>query len=171
LWYPDQEGFIFLLSGVGVGGQHLVNELGGGLALTVERAGDAAAGVDEQAEAEGEVALAGEALDGLRAAILSEGEVADLEAGDERAVLVADGDGQDDLAGLDLERRFRLGRCVIGLGLLRAGGRRQEQRGEDEEDGGRVWHESQGEFTFVQKKREDGFVRISILALGIRALV
>ena len=110
----DEEGLVGCGSGLRVGGEHLVNELAGGFALVFHGGGHAAAGVDQQAKAEGQVALAGEALDDLRAAVFGEGEVADGEGGDEAAVLVANDDRKDNLIGLDFERG---GRCA-GCGLL-----------------------------------------------------
>ena len=123
----DEERLIGSGAGLGIRGEHLVDKLFAGLALVVQGAGDAAAGVNQQAEPEGQVALVSEALDGLRAAVFREREVARLEAGDQRAVLVAHGDGEDDLASLNPEGCGRL----VRIGLLGQAGRGQA------EDGGR----------------------------------
>ena len=66
---------VALLRGLGVGGQHQVDKLAGGLALAVHGAGDAAAGIDQQAQPEGQFAFARKALDDLRTAILGQREV------------------------------------------------------------------------------------------------
>ena len=72
------------------------------------------AGVDQQAETEGEVALRGKALDHLRAAVFGEGEVFGRQVGDQCTVLVLDHHGEQNFARLHLEG---------GVGLLGRGGR------------------------------------------------
>ena len=83
-------------------------------ALGVESVAHASAGIDEKAEVESEVFIDAEVLDGLRAAILGQGEVVAGEVGDDGTVLVADGDGHGDHLDVDLQRGCG---CILsGLG-------------------------------------------------------
>ena len=108
----NEKSLVCLLGALGVGGQHKVNKLAAGLALVFHGRGDAAAGIDEKANAERQVAFAGEALDDLGTAVLSERKVRRREVGDHVAFFVADGDGQQYLARLDFEGGDGL---VVGL--------------------------------------------------------
>jgi hypothetical protein len=116
--------------------QHCIDKFARRLALVLHGAGDAAAGVDEQAQPEGQLGLVGKALDGLRAAILGQGEVFDLEAGHQRAVFVAHRDGQHDLAGLNLQG----GDGLVGRLRGRAGrgqtdqGQQRDRQAQNESD-------------------------------------
>ena len=99
-------------------GHHLVEKGFAGGALVLEGAADRAAGVNEEAEGEGEIVVAIEVADGLRMAVDGEHEVGLCEVGDEGAVLIADDDGQIDELGGDGDGGRCGGRsgCVGGLG-------------------------------------------------------
>ena len=128
----NQEGFVALDAGFRIGGEHEVDELAGGLALGVHGRRDAAAGVDQKAETERQIALRGKALDHLRAAVFGEGEVLGRQVGDQRALFVFDHDGQQYFARL----HFDVGDGLLSGGLLRCAGaahcekREQRHRGE-----------------------------------------
>ncbi len=89
------EGFVFR------GGEHLVEEGAAGGALFVDDVALGEAGVDEQAEDEGEVGVLVEVADGLGFAVDLEDEVVLGEVLDEGAFFVADDDGEIDEAGVN----------------------------------------------------------------------
>src|SRR5258708_8985594 len=68
----------------------MVEERAAGGAFLIEDAALAEAGVDEEAEGEGEIGLFGEIGDGLGLGVLFEGEVVFGEVADEVAMFVAD---------------------------------------------------------------------------------
>ena len=119
----DDKGLVPAGGGFWIGRQHQLDEFLGSLALAVDRGVDAAAGVDEQAEAEGQVALGREALDDLRTPIFGEREILGGQIGDKCPVLVDDRDGKQNFACLHLDRGhgFR-GRRLLGReGTAQAG--------------------------------------------------
>jgi len=82
--------------------EDLEEELDGRVLLELEALADGAGGVEHDADAQGEIGLLGEAEDGSRgAAVVEEAEVLALEAGDELAVLV--GDGEDEIHFVDAD--------------------------------------------------------------------
>ena len=93
----------------------LEEELDGGVLLELEALADGAAGVEHDADAQGEIGLLGEAEDGeWRTAVVEEAEVLTLEAGDELALLV--GDGEDEIDFVDLDADGLGGLVLIGRG-------------------------------------------------------
>ena len=80
-----------------------------GGAFLVEDAALAEAGVDEEAEGEGEIGLFGEIGDGLGLGVLFEGEVVFGEIADEIAVFVADGGEEIDGGDVEGDGRGLLG--------------------------------------------------------------
>ena len=86
--------------------EDLEEELDGGVLLELEALADGARRVEHDADAEGEIGLLGEAEDSFgRTAIVEEAEVLALEAGDEAALLVGDGEDEIDFVDLDLDGR------------------------------------------------------------------
>ncbi len=82
--------------------EDLEEELDGGLLLELEALADGAGGVEHDADAQGQVGLLGEADDGVgRLAVVEQAEVLLLEAGDEVAVLVGDGEDEVDFVDAD----------------------------------------------------------------------
>jgi hypothetical protein len=82
--------------------EDLEEELYGGVLLELEALTDGAGGVEHDADAQGEIGLLGEAEDGGGGAtVVEEAEVFALEAGDELAVLV--GDGEDEIHFVDAD--------------------------------------------------------------------
>src|SRR6185312_190490 len=83
--------------------ENLEEELDGGVLLELEALADGTGGVEHDADAQGKVGLLGEAEDGFgRTAVVEEAEVLTLEAGDETAFLVGDGEDEIDFVDLDL---------------------------------------------------------------------
>ena len=110
----DEEGFVF-------GGEDVFEELGSGLLLEGEDVDLAAAGVEEDADGEGEIFFLGKVLGLLEDLVLEDAAVVFVEVGDE-AALVADGEVDVDEVDVDFEG---LGVAdVDGLGLGLAGGGR-----------------------------------------------
>ena len=124
----DEEGLV-------LGGDDVLEELGSGLLLEGQDAYLAAAGVEEDADGEGEVLLLGEVLGGLEGLVLVDAAVVLVEVGDV-AVLIADGEVDVDEVDVDLEG---LGLADIDgrLGGSVAGGRRAAGRGRFLRVGGR----------------------------------
>jgi hypothetical protein len=148
----DEEGLVAVFGGFGRVGQHEVDEFAGGGALVVDGAIDAAAGVDEESAEKGQWTLDREALDRLGFVVFREGEVGRGEVGDEVAMLVANGDGKQDLVGLDLER----GNGLAGAGRLGAGRRGKrcsEGEGKSENEKRRGFHRESGLKTLCQQFR------------------
>ena len=84
--------------------KYLEEELDCGVLLELEALADGAAGVEHDADAQGEIGLLGEAEDGeWRTAVVEEAEVLTLEAGDELALLVGDGEDEIDFVDLDAD--------------------------------------------------------------------
>lgn len=81
----DEEGFVFVFA------EDVVEEGAAGGAFLIEDAALAEAGVDEEAEGEGEIGFFGEIGDCLGLGVLFEGEVVFGEIADQVAVFVADG--------------------------------------------------------------------------------
>jgi hypothetical protein len=117
------EGLVFGL------GQHVIQELLAGGALFVEDIALAQAGVDQQAESERQIFLLREVADGLRTAILCEGEVVFRQRVDDGAVLVPDGNRQ----GHDFDLHRHGGGHIALLGVL---GEQKRISHEQAEEGG-----------------------------------
>ena len=88
---------------VEVGAHHAVDELAGGLLLELEAFPDAVAGVDQNAQAEGQVGLRREVGDGLPPLAFDDFKIVLDEVGDEAALLVGDGEQQADARDVDLD--------------------------------------------------------------------
>jgi hypothetical protein len=84
-------------------------------------------GVDEEAEGERDIGFAGEEAEFLWDAVFVEGEVILGEVGDQAALLVADGEGEGDEVGLDVE-----------VGDLR-GERQSEEKGSENQEWAQGW--------------------------------
>ena len=84
----DEERFVLVLA------QDVLEEFVAGVALLVEHARLAAAGIEQQAERQRKIALLGEVADGLRAPVFLDGELVLGQIVDDLALFVADG-GQD----------------------------------------------------------------------------
>ena len=110
----DEERFVFVFA------EDMVEEGVAGGAFLIEDAALAEAGVDEEAEGEGEIGLFGEIGDGLGLGVLFEGEVVFGEVADEVAMFVAD-------SGQEID-----GGDVYGDGRLLA---KQWKSGEEEKEG------------------------------------
>ena len=99
--------------------QHLVHELVRSFALVFDCAGDAAAGVNQQATVKRQVRLVHQALDYLRTTIFSEREVAFLQRCHQSTMLVAHRYREQHLARLYMQRCHRLViGCLLSVGLL-----------------------------------------------------
>lgn len=97
------------------GAEDLQEEAVDGLLLELEALADGVAGVDEDAQAQRELGLLGEAVDlSGRAMIVEEGEVAFLEIFDELAAAV--GDGEDEVHFVDVGGELVLGGCGLSRG-------------------------------------------------------
>ena len=84
----------------------LEEELDGGVLLELEALADGAGGVEHDADAEGQIGLLLEVEDGdRRTPVVEEAEVLALEAGDEVALLVGDGEDEIDFVDLDFDGR------------------------------------------------------------------
>ena len=84
----DEKRFVLVLA------QDVLEEFVAGIALLIEHARLAAAGIEEQAERERKIALLGEVADGLRTPVFLDGEFVLGQIVDDLALFVADG-GQD----------------------------------------------------------------------------
>jgi hypothetical protein len=91
----DEEGFVF-------GGEDVFEELGSGLLLEGKDVLLAAAGVEEDADGEGEIFFLGEVLDGLGCPVFEDVAVVLVKVGDV-AVFVADGEVNVDEVDVDFE--------------------------------------------------------------------
>ena len=91
------------------GAHHAVDELDGGFLLEAEAVADAVAGIDQDAEAQRQVALGGELHDGLRLLVFEDLEVVLGQVGDEAALLVGDGEEHVDAGDVDLDARRLVG--------------------------------------------------------------
>jgi hypothetical protein len=91
----DEEGFVFVFA------EDVIEERAAGRAFLIKDAALAEAGVHEEAEGEREIGFLGEIGDGLRLAVLIEGEVVFGEIADEVAMFVSD--GGDEIDGGDVE--------------------------------------------------------------------
>jgi len=111
----DEEGFVFVFA------EDVIEERAAGGAFLIKDAALAEAGVHEEAEGEREIGFLGEIGDGLRLAVLVEGEVVFGEIADEVAVFVSD--GGDEIDGGDVESD--------GSGLLAEEGNGGEEKKED----------------------------------------
>ena len=111
----DEEGLVFVFA------EDMVEERAAGGAFLVEDAALAEAGVDEEAEGEGETGFFGEVGDGLGLGVLFEGEVVFREIADDVAVFVADGGEEID------------GGDVYGDGGLLAGERWSDEKKSERE--------------------------------------
>ena len=115
----DEEGLV-------LGGEDVFEELGAGLLLEGEDVDLASAGVEENADGEGEIFFLGEVLGLLQVLVFKDGAVVLVEVGDV-AVLVADGEVDVDEVDVDFEGLDvavdGLGRGFAGRGWA-AGGRR-----------------------------------------------
>ena len=114
----DEERFVLVLA------QDVLEEFVAGVALPIEHARLAAAGIEQQAEREREIALLGEVADGLRAPVFLDGELVLGQIVDDFALLVADGgqDVDDVDAGGELGV-LRPGECTLRSGRGSHGGR------------------------------------------------
>ena len=106
----DDEGHILIFA------KHLVEEAIAGVALGFDKPALAHAGIHQQPERERKIALLGEVADGLRPAVLGQGEIVLGQIADDVALLVAD--GREDVDNFDIGGEGRIGR-----GRRRAGGR------------------------------------------------
>jgi len=100
-------------SRLGIRRQHQVDKLARRFAFAFHRGGYAAARVNKESHTEREVALPRKALDGLGPAVLGQREVAHLQRGHQRTLLVAHGHRQHHFARLNLQ-----GRWLAAGGLL-----------------------------------------------------
>ena len=96
----DEEGFVFIFA------EDVVEEGAAGGAFLIEDAALAEAGVDEEAEGEGEIGFFGEIGDGLGLGVLFEGEVVFGKIADEVAALVADSGEEIDGGDVDGDGRL-----------------------------------------------------------------
>ena len=101
----DDHGFVL------VGVDRAVDELDGGFLLELEAVADAVAGVDQDAQAQRQVAFRVELQDRLRLLALDHLEIVLGQVGDEAALLVGDGEQQVDAGDVDLNA----GRLVAAL--------------------------------------------------------
>ena len=89
--------------------QHLEEEFDGGVLLELEALADRAGSVEHDADAEGEIGLLLEVLYGCGwGAVIEQTEVFAMEAGDEAAFLIGDGEDEIDFVDLDFDGRDRL---------------------------------------------------------------
>ena len=98
--------------------EDLEEELDRGVLLELEALADGARCVEHDADAQGQIGLLLEAEDGdRRTAVVEEAEVLALEAGDEAAFLVGDGEDEIHFVGADDDggRRRRVERLAVGL--------------------------------------------------------
>src|ERR1017187_8214256 len=86
---------------VEVGAHGVFEKLAGGVLLKTKAFADAVAGIDEDAEAEGQVGFGSELLDDLRMLVLKNLEIVLGEIGDEAALFVDDGEEHGDARDLD----------------------------------------------------------------------
>ena len=95
--------------------QDLEEELDGGVLLELEALADGAGGVEHDADAQGQIGLLVEAEDSDgRTAVVEQAEVLALEAGDEAALLVGDGEDEIDFVDLDLDGGDGLVLAAVG---------------------------------------------------------
>ncbi len=105
----DEKGFIF-------GAQNAAEKSGSRLLLQGKNVLLAAAGVEQDPQGQGLIVLGSEVLDLLRGLVFQDGEVVLGEVGNQRAVLVMDGEVKADQVDVDLEGGYRLlGRPDLGL--------------------------------------------------------
>ena len=95
----DEEGLVFVFA------EDVIEKRAAGGAFLIEDAALAEAGVHEEAEGEREIRFLGEIGDGLRLAVLIEGEVVFGEIADEVAVFVSDGGDVIDGGDVEGDRR------------------------------------------------------------------
>jgi hypothetical protein len=115
-------------------GEHLFEKSSAGGSLLVEDTALTEAGIDQQAESEGEIGVLVEVADVLGVAVYLKNEVVFSEVLDEGPFLIADDDGEIDEAGIDRERggggNWRLFRGDRGLLLgVKEAGKRQDKAG------------------------------------------
>ena len=110
----DEEGLV-------LGGEDVFEELGAGLLLEGEDVHLAAAGVEEDADGEGEIFLLGEVLGLLKLFVLEDAAVVLVEVGDV-AALVADGEVDVDEVDVDFEGLDVADVDGLGSALLAGGG-------------------------------------------------
>ena len=96
-----------------LGAQDLIQKIGPDFLLHLEHLPLAAAGIDQNAQGQGEVGFGGEILDGLRVAVLVDLEVVPGQIGNQPAFLIFDIEEELDNIDINFERAHRLVPLIV----------------------------------------------------------